>query len=437
VNFIVASEVSLNDNGLHSNNINMDKVNGLKYFQVWIAIAVLLAYTLGGCHSRPKNPEPNETQKTDSVGIKDTLSCCSSNLPSRFIISGNSAVTNNESTKTPTHDDMVFIQGGNFKMGGDSLWGRADEFPRHEVKVSSFYMDKHEVTNSQFRAFVEATGYITTAERKPDWEELKKQVPVGTPRPDDSVLVAASLVFSPPKQSVSLDNSAVWWKWASGASWLHPQGKGSNIQGKNNYPVVQVSWDDAVAYANWAGKRLPTEAEWEYAARGGKPNSIYPWGNQPIDQGKLKANSWQGHFPNENTEKDKYYRTAPVMTFLPNGFELYDMAGNVWEWCSDWYRPDYYLVSAKQKIVIDPQGPPDSFDSDEPYAQKRVVRGGSFLCTDQYCSGFRVAARMKTSWDTSLEHTGFRCVSFLNNIRLLQHLLKTENCWCISQTYTA
>lgn len=404
----IKSNIVLIDVDLNSNNMN--KVKGLKYFQVWIVIAVLLAFTLDGCHSRPKNPDSNETQKTGSLGIKDTLSCCSSNLPSRVINSKNSASTSNDSTKTPSHDDMILIPGGSFEMGGDSLWGRADEFPRHEVKVSSFYMDKHEVTNSQFRAFVEATGYITTAERKPDWEELKKQLPVGTPRPADSLLVAASLVFSPPKRPVSLDNSAVWWKWVPGADWCHPQGRKSNIQGKDNYPVAQVSWDDAKAYADWSGKRLPTEAEWEYAARGGKPNSIYPWGNQPIEQGSVKANNWQGHFPDKNTEKDKYYRAAPVMTFQPNDFGLYDMAGNVWEWCSDWYRIDYYSTCAKQKNVTDPQGPPDSFDPDEPLALKRVVRGGSFLCTDQYCSGFRVAARMKTSWDTSLEHTGFRCV---------------------------
>lgn len=386
-------------------------MNGQKYFPGRIAIVVLLAFTFGGCHSRPKNPDTTVAQKTDSLKINDKQNCCSSNLPVRpFIGTADSIKNNNLSAKQSNHDGMVFIPGGSFVMGGDSLWGRSDEFPRHEVKVSSFYIDKHEVTNAQFRAFVEATGYITTAERKPDWEELKKQLPVGTPRPADSLLVAASLVFSPPKHLVSLDNSASWWKWEPGADWRHPEGPKSNIQGKDNYPVVQVSWDDAVAYAKWAGKRLPTEAEWEYAARGGKPKSIYPWGNQPIDKGELKANSWQGHFPNENSEKDKYYRAAPVMSFPPNGFGLYDMAGNIWEWCNDWYRSDYYSTCAKQKIVTDPQGPPDSFDPDEPFAQKRVVRGGSFLCTDQYCSGFRVAARMKTSWDTSLEHTGFRCV---------------------------
>jgi formylglycine-generating enzyme required for sulfatase activity len=372
-------------------------------------LAIIVA--LNGCHSASTKQANEKAAGNDSLTKKDTTSCCTTNMPSRFgEVPGTQSGTSTGSKVKASLDNMVFIPEGTFTMGGDSLWGRPDEFPRHEVKVSSFYMDRHEVTNAQFRAFVDATGYVTTAERKPDWEELKKQLPPGTPRPPDSVLVAASLVFSPPNHPVSLDNAALWWQWVPGASWLHPEGPKSHIEGKDNYPVVQVSWEDAQAYATWAGKRLPTEAEWEYAARGGKPNSIYPWGNQPIDKGELKANSWQGHFPNENTRKDKYDRAAPVMSFPPNGFGLYDMAGNVWEWCSDWYRSDYYSTCAKQKIVTDPEGPQESFDPDEPYAPKRVVRGGSFLCTDQYCSGFRVAARMKTSFDTSLEHTGFRCV---------------------------
>jgi sulfatase modifying factor 1 len=375
------------------------------------AIVVLMMLFLGGCQPKAQKNAERPGQITDKTGHTDTLSCCSSNIPSRFGgVKVDTTVHLNVSATKSNSEDMVLIPGGSFVMGGDSLWGRPDEFPRHQVQVSSFYMDRHEVTNAQFRAFVEAIGYVTTAERKPDWEELKKQLPPGTPRPADSLLVAASLVFNPPSHPVPLNNVAAWWQWVAGANWRHPQGLGSTIEGKGNYPIVQVSWDDARAYATWAGKRLPTEAEWEYAARGGLPSGIYPWGDQPIDQGKVKANSWQGHFPNENTEKDQYYRASPVMSFPSNGYGLYDMAGNVWEWCSDWYRPDYYASCAKQGIVTNPQGPEKSFDPDEPYTPKRVVRGGSFLCTDQYCSGFRVAARMKTSWDTSLEHTGFRCV---------------------------
>lgn len=381
----------------------------LKYSQSRIAFAAVLVFILGACHSGQKNTDTTTEQKTDSVNGK--MSCCSSNLPVRpFMGKTDSIKINNSSAKQSNHDDMVFIPGGSFVMGGDSIWGRPDEFPRHKVTVSAFYIDKHEVTNAQFRAFVEATHYVTTAERKPDWEEIRKQLPAGTPKPADSLLVASSLVFSPPNQAVSLNNASVWWKWEAGADWRHPQGKKSNITGKDNYPVVQVSWDDANAYAKWAGKRLPTEAEWEFAARGGRVNSIYQWGNEPVNQGILKANTWQGNFPNENSQKDHYYRTSPVMTFPPNGYGLFDMAGNVWEWCSDWYRPDYYLQCEKSSIFSDPQGPVNSLDPDEPTVPKRVVRGGSFLCTDQYCSGFRVAARMKTSPDTSLEHTGFRCV---------------------------
>jgi len=380
-----------------------------------IFIAVLISFALGGCHSKPKNSTAERVQMADSTKMSDTLTCCSSNLPARpFLQATDTTQNKSESSTKSSHDDMVYIPGGSFVMGGDSIWGRPDEFPRHKVKVSAFYIDKHEVTNAQFRAFVEATNYITTAERKPYWDEIRKQLPVGTPKPADSLLVASSLVFSPPNHAVSLNNASLWWKWEAGADWRHPQGRKSNIDGKDNYPVVQVSWDDANAYAKWAGKRLPTEAEWEYAARGGKPSSIYPWGNEPVNQGILKANTWQGHFPNENSQKDHYYRAYPVMTFQPNGYGLFDIAGNVWEWCSDWYRPDYYLQCEKSGIVSDPQGPVNSLDPDESTVSKRVVRGGSFLCTDQYCSGFRVAARMKTSPDTSLEHTGFRCVVSIN-----------------------
>jgi len=305
---------------------------------------------------------------------------------------------------------MVKIPGGTFMMGGDNDQASPDEFPKHKVTVDGFWMDETEVTNRQFAKFVEETGYITTAEIKPDWEELKKGVPPGTPKPPDSVLVAASMVFIPADQQVDLNNYSEWWKWEKDANWKHPHGKGSDITGKEDYPVVHISYFDALAYCKWAGKRLPTEAEWEWAARGGLTNKIYPWGNEPIEKGKPKANSWNGEFPNRNTEWDKFFYTAPVKSFQPNNYGLYDMAGNVWEWCSDWYRADYYEKVNKPEGIKNPSGPTDSYDPEDPWSQKRVLRGGSFLCNDSYCSGFRVARRMKTTPDSGMEHLGFRCV---------------------------
>ncbi len=367
---------------------------------------VIILLAMIGCRgaSSPGNQESRE------VMIKtDTLAGCCSSLPSRYPsmppVGGADKSETNGSTS-----DMAYIPGGTFTMGGDSVWGRPDEFPGHRVTISSFYIDRHEVTNKQFKKFVEATGYITTAERKPDWAELKKQLPPGTPKPPDSLLVPASLVFKQTKQPVPLDNPSAWWQWVPGADWKHPSGPGSSIKGMDNYPVVQVSWEDAAAYSKWAGKRLPTEAEWEYAARGGKSNTTYPWGNERIDEGKPKANTWEGHFPDNNSGIDGYTGVAPVMQYPPNGYGLYDMSGNVWEWCSDWYRTDYYSTCLEKHITENPQGPDSPLDPDEPFAAKKVTRGGSFLCNDQYCSGFRVSARMKTTWDTSLNHTGFRCV---------------------------
>jgi sulfatase modifying factor 1 len=304
---------------------------------------------------------------------------------------------------------MVWIPGGDFIMGNDNdPEARPDESPAHKVHVDGFWMDITEITNAQFADFVKATGYITTAEVKPDWEELKKQLPPDTPKPHDSIFVPGSLVFDPPNYPVSLDNIGQWWAWVHGASWKQPIGPGSSITGKEKYPVVQVSWDDAVAYCKWAGKRLPTEAEWEFASRGGQQGMKYPWGN---DKNYAKhANTWNGHFPDKNTKEDGYELMAPVKTYAPNGYGLYDMAGNVWEWCSDWYRYDYYKTCVAKSIIVNPPGPSDSFDPDEPTIPKKVNRGGSFLCNDSYCSSYRVAARMKTSPDTGLEHCGFRCV---------------------------
>jgi formylglycine-generating enzyme required for sulfatase activity len=313
------------------------------------------------------------------------------------------------------HPGMVWIPGGTFNMGADNDQASPDEYPKHAVTVAGFWMDRTEVTNKQFAAFVAATGYKTTAERKPEWDDLKKQLPPGTPKPDASLLVPASLVFAPPDHPVDLSDYSQWWEWKKGANWRQPHGPGSDIRGKENYPVVHVSWYDAVAYCRWAHKRLPTEAEWEFAARGGLKDAIYPWGNDrpeasgAVGSGHAHGNFWEGHFPDKNTQGDGFYYYAPVGSFAPNGYGLVDMAGNVWEWCADLYRNDYYK-SLAGKMTVEPKGPGSSYDPEEPYAKKRVIRGGSFLCNESYCTGYRVSRRMKSSEDSGLEHVGFRAV---------------------------
>ena len=335
---------------------------------------------------------------------------------------GSSAAGYPDAAARAAHPGMVWVPGGTFKMGADNDQALPDEYPKHPVTVSGFWIDRTEVTNAQFAAFVRATGYVTTAERKPDWNELKKQLPPGTEKPDASLLVPASLVFSPPDHPVDLNDYSVWWEWKKGASWRHPHGPGSSIAGKDNYPVVHVSWYDAVAYCKWAHKRLPTEAEWEFAARGGLADKVYPWGNeQPasagasgstgaVAAGPARGNFWEGHFPDKNTAADGFYYSAPVGSFAPNGYGLVDMAGNVWEWCADYYRSDYYKSLGAQPVV-NPRGPSSSYDPDEPYARKRVIRGGSFLCNESYCTGYRVSRRMKSTEDSGMEHVGFRAVS--------------------------
>lgn len=344
-----------------------------------------------------------------SVNKASSSSACCEKMPSRISTKTHVKATNSKSVIT-SHEGMVWIPTGTFNMGSSNEEGRPDEYPQHKVKVDGFWMDKTEVTNAQFRKFVEATGYITTAEKAPDWELLKKQLPAGTPKPAESDLVAASLVFQQTTNPVSLDDPSNWWRWTKGADWKHPEGVGSSIDGKDNFPVVHISWFDAMAYCKWSGKRLPTEAEWEYAARGGLVDQPYTWGKENVEEGKPKANTWQGNFPNENTGWDGYKGLAPVKSYNANGFGLFDMAGNVWEWCNDWYRADYYQLISN-KVSLNPKGPATGYDPEEPNMPKKVVRGGSFLCNASYCSSYRVSARMKTSPDTGSEHTGFRCVS--------------------------
>lgn len=323
--------------------------------------------------------------------------CCSSTLPSRYGINSSSP------------PGMVWIPGGEFMMGSDNKESKPDEKPLHKVKVDGFWMDAAPVTNRQFKEFVDASGYVTTAEKAPTLEEIMRQVPPGTPPPPAAALVAASLVFKPSNGPIRLNNSNAWWEWVPGAGWKHPLGPESSIEGKEDHPVVQVSWDDAQAYAKWAGKRLPTEAEWEFAAYGGRKDIIYVWGNDNFSEEAPQANIWQGVFPYKSTKLNGYFGTTPVTTFKPNPYGLYDMSGNVWQWCADLYHIDYYQEEAKKEISINPTGAKTSLDPREPYAVKRVHRGGSFLCHDSYCKGYRISARMKTAPDTSLNHLGFRC----------------------------
>ncbi len=313
-------------------------------------------------------------------------------------------------TNPSAPEGMVYIPSGSFLMGGKSEQAQPDELPRRQVGVSAFYMDAAEVTNSEFGEFVSATGYVTTAERPLDWEVMKQELPEGTTRPPDSILQPGSLVFRPTEGPVDLRDLSQWWEWTLGANWRHPEGPGSDLEGRLDHPVVHISLEDARAYASWAGKRLPTEAEWEWAALGGLEDPVYPWGNTPADNAADKANFWQGIFPFRNDKTDGFYRTAPVRSYPSNGYGLYDMAGNVWEWCQDKYRADAYERYQGASETFDPQGPETSYDPAEPLAVKYVVRGGSYLCSDSYCSGYRVARRMRTTADTSFGHTGFRCV---------------------------
>lgn len=356
--------------------------------------------------------EKSESNNSDQSAIDDELASCHENIPDRFgnRVTKSSQDSLTEVSKDVSHVGMIWIEGGEYTRGANDGRGRKDELPAHRVRVDGFWMDETEVTNAQFAAFVAATGYITIAEQKPDWEEIKKQLPPGTPKPPEEVLVAASLTFNPPAQRVSLQNAAQWWSWTVGANWKHPQGPESDLTGKENYPVVHIAWDDAVEYAKWAGKRLPTEAEWEYAARGGVDGKSFPWGDKPVETDGFLANIWQGEFPINDTGKDGFLGLAPVKSFDPNPHGLYDMAGNVWEWTADWYHENYY-ASIKDELLVNPQGPETSYDPQEPTVPKRIVKGGSFLCNVSYCEGYRVSAKMKSSPDTGLEHTGFRCVS--------------------------
>jgi formylglycine-generating enzyme len=308
---------------------------------------------------------------------------------------------------SPPPAGMVWIAGGEFSMGNrmDSETAcepgvTRDALPVHRVYLDGFWMDATELTNREFARFAEATGYVTLAERAPTASALPGVPP--------ELLVAGSAVFTPPVLPVPLEDPMQWWQYRSGASWRHPEGPGSSIAGKERYPVVHVAYADAEAYALWAGKRLPTEAEWEMAARGGLTAKLYAWGDDLHPEGRVMANTHQGHFPDEDTAKDGYAGLAPVASFAPNAYGLYDVAGNAWEWVSDWYRPDYYAELARGGVAHNPQGPSTPLDPVEPGTRKRVQRGGSFLCSEQYCTRYLVGARGRGELDSAGNHVGVR-----------------------------
>ncbi|MBP1222770.1 formylglycine-generating enzyme family protein [Flavobacterium sp. 1355] len=322
-------------------------------------------------------------------------------------------IVNNTSAPSKAPKGMVWIPGGEFSMGSNvedeslcSIKGiTKDAAPIHRVYVDGYFMDETEVTNEQYAAFVKATGYITVAEQKPTKEEF--------PTAADEDLIAGSIVFSPTPSAVNLNNFLQWWAYIGGTDWKHPEGPGSSIKGREKYPVVQIAYEDAAAYAKWAGKRLPTEAEWEFAARGGKTGNLYAWGNTLKQKGKFQANIYQGHFPikDGDTGEDGFIGIAPTAQYAPNSYGLYDMAGNVWELVNDWYSVDYYKsLSENGKVAKNPQGPEAYHDPNDPNQIKKVHRGGSFLCTDQYCTRYMVGTRGKGEVRSAANHLGFRCV---------------------------
>ena len=356
---------------------------------------LFLLLFLGGCGapSRDSASPPPGTDAHAGHGAENRAASLSS-------LDAAAVVINQTPPPGPAPGGMVWIPGGTFWMGCEDC-RMPDALPLHLVTVDGFWMDETPITNAQFETFIKATGYQTTAERYPD--------PKDFPGADPKMLVPGSAVFAPPAAHVPLDNHLQWWHYLPGANWRRPEGPDSTIKGREGHPVVQIAWDDAMAYARWAGKRLPTEAEYEFAARGGLDRQAYAWGNELKPGGRWPANVWQGRFPVINTFEDGYNRTSPVKAFPPNGFGLYDVGGNVWQWCSDWYRPDYFQTLAGRS-ARNPQGPEDSFDPQEPGIPKRVQKGGSFLCSGQYCARYLVGSRGKGASDSGSSNVGFRCV---------------------------
>jgi formylglycine-generating enzyme required for sulfatase activity len=319
----------------------------------------------------------------------------------------------NYSSAKQAPKNMVWVEGKTFLQGakeGDK-YAMPRELPAHEVTVDGFFIDITEVTNKQFRQFVNETDYVTVAEREIDWEEMKMDLPKDTPKPADSILQPGSLIFNKKVNKIaSMDNYSQWWIWKIGANWKHPEGPESTIEGKDDYPVVHIAFEDAMAYCKWANRRLPTEAEWESAAQGDAVDKTYTWGNNPelLDE---NANTWQGVFPTKNESIDGFEFIAPVKSYPPNSIGIYDMLGNVWELTSDWFNVNYYKELDVNKKFLNPKGADKAYSPSNPYQQEHIIKGGSFLCHASYCASFRISAKMGVSPDSGSDHTGFRTVA--------------------------
>ena len=384
-------------------------------FKKWISLTLAASFILSACQDTGK--QTSAVTDLTKEKVSGAVSCTSFGLPvedSVLYMSGGgsefkSSTISAQKAPADMPEGMVWIPGGEFSMGGvnpigmkdGGHEGMSDARPVHRVHVDGFAMDATEVTNKEFAKFISATGYKTVAETKPTKEEFPEAPPEN--------LLAGSVVFTP-TVTADLSNLYQWWSYIHGADWRHPLGPSSDIYGKENYPVVHIAYEDAAAYAKWAGKRLPTEAEWEFAARGGNAGELYTWGNVFKLNDKWMANTYQGKFPETDLGTDGFVGVAPVKQYPANPYGLYDMAGNVWEWCNDWYRPDYYKTLSKEKVANNPKGPDTPFDPSEPTQKKKVQRGGSFLCTDQYCTRYMVGSRGKGEYRSSSNHVGFRCV---------------------------
>lgn len=355
---------------------------------VWASASLSVLIVVAGCNTRKPEGDAHAAHQAAS-SVPEAAARRTSSV-------------NTSPAPGPAPAGMVWIPGGDFWMGCENC-EMPDALPVHLVSVRGFWMDATPVTNADFDTFVKATAYVTVAERRPDPKDFP-DVPPGK-------LVPGSVVFTPPAHPVPLDDFSQWWSYVPGANWRHPDGPLSGLKGLERHPVVHVAWEDAAAYAKWAGKRLPTEAEFEFAARGGLDRNRYPWGNELKPAGRVPANIWEGHFPDANSRADGYFKTSPVTAFPANHYGLYDVGGNVWQWCADWYRRDYYSTFTNPDVPSrDPLGPDASFDPEEPGAAKRVTRGGSFLCSGEYCSRYLVGSRGKSEVSSGSSNLGFRLV---------------------------